>query len=632
MSAFSYASVRRLLPSVLEQMPPSWRGTTYDNSRLLGRESFAVGFRALVERKAATGSVTRAELEALGEAEDYFRVSNNVTTLLEMVLALRRLNDTTDVAKVFTFASTRMPLVALALVAKRPVHVYHASAPAPFNAAQAAALSLLSCHVVCHAAQVPADAAAHRDEVVVEYVAHARDGLLSKATRADAVAEGNVLYILRADKIDPAEVMIRRKRMSTPVTTPVAEAQLRALAGLRGQPPMEPESSESVAALLGHLQTLNGTPVDPSSAPVVFSAGLPSLAALWLALIARGGFDVLMASTAYGGSSQVTDLLQACSPLLRKHTFDVQGAISMEASVQSRLTALAASAKTLMPTTLLFIETPTNPDMKVPDLAKVAAMLEAYQRVTHVKVLVLVDNTFAPNAQLLAKFRAIAPRLNVVVFTSLSKAVSRGMTTGGCMVFSQLEEARALRAQVLETTELLDVGAKPDQLRFLCDNHVGTEERCDKAYRVAVAAGEALVKAVRTFTGRDMALAFVSPATAAQGITTPTFSFNLPPLPNAKPGDNEALAQRFVDALVEKNAKLFKPCVSFGQDNGLVYCTVPATSTQGAIKAEDKAKQAQGGVQLTRLSFPPTIDEPTVHRVLTDAVAKLYAAPTLHKL
>jgi len=34
----------------------------------------------------------------------------------------------------------------------------------------------------------------------------------------------------------------------------------------------------------------------------------------------------------------------------------------------------------------------------------------------------------------------------------------------------------------------------------------------------------------------------------------------------------------------------FKPCVSFGQDNGLVYATVPATSTQGAIKAEDKAK------------------------------------------
>lgn len=45
---------------------------------------------------------------------------------------------------------------------------------------------------------------------------------------------------------------------------------------------------------------------------------------------------------------------------------------------------------------------------------------------------------------------------------------------------------------------------------------------------------------------------------------------------------NEALAQRFVDIIATH--KEIKPCVSFGQDNGLIYATVPATSTQGAIK------------------------------------------------
>lgn len=69
----------------------------------------------------------------------------------------------------------------------------------------------------------------------------------------------------------------------------------------------------------------------------------------------------------------------------------------------------------------------------------------------------------------------------------------------------------------------------------------------------------------------------------------------------------------------------FKPCVSFGQDNGLVYCTVPATSTQGAIKAEDKAKQAMGGVQLVRLSFPPNLwDETAACAVISSAVAAIY--------
>ena len=64
---------------------------------------------------------------------------------------------------------------------------------------------------------------------------------------------------------------------------------------------------------------------------------------------------------------------------------------------------------------------------------------------------------------------------------------------------------------------------------------------------------------------------------------------------------NEEFAQKFVDLLC-LHPTYMKPCVSFGQDNDLVYCTVPATSTQGAISAEDKAKQARGGVQLVRVS------------------------------
>jgi len=53
--------------------------------------------------------------------------------------------------------------------------------------------------------------------------------------------------------------------------------------------------------------------------------------------------------------------------------------------------------------------------------------------------------------------------------------------------------------------------------------------------------------------------------------------------------------------------------------NGMVYATVPATSTQGTIKAEDKAKQAVGGVQLCRLSFPPTCDVAMINDIITMA-------------
>merc|ERR1711862_827000 len=106
------------------------------------------------------------------------------------------------------------------------------------------------------------------------------------------------------------------------------------------------------------------------------------------------------------------------------------------------------------------------------------------------------------------------------------------------------------------------------------------------------------------------------------GFTSSTFSFNLPSLPNGSQKDNEELAQKFVDLLCRH--KEFKPCVSFGQDNSL-YATVPATSTQGAIKEEDKAKQAVGGVQLVRLSFAPTIDIEKVKNIIEESVISAYA-------
>ena len=115
----------------------------------------------------------------------------------------------------------------------------------------------------------------------------------------------------------------------------------------------------------------------------------------------------------------------------------------------------------------------------------------------------------------------------------------------------------------------------------------------------------------------------MAPEDAARGLASSTFSFNLPAPSGASDTEKATLAQRFVDLLTE-DREHFKPCVSFGQDNGLVYCTVPATSTQGAIREEDKAKQAIGGVQLVRLSFPPSTDVEAVKRRIEYACQVIY--------
>jgi len=48
------------------------------------------------------------------------------------------------------------------------------------------------------------------------------------------------------------------------------------------------------------------------------------------------------------------------------------------------------------------------------------------------------------------------------------------------------------------------------------------------------------------------------------------------------------------------------------------------TRTHTHLKAEDKAKQARGGVQLARLSFPPTIDVAEVANRIELACAEVY--------
>lgn len=174
--------------------------------------------------------------------------------------------------------------------------------------------------------------------------------------------------------------------------------------------------------------------------------------------------------------------------------------------------------------------------------------------------------------QVMRKISALQPSLTTMVFISLSKSVSRGLTTGGTIVAGPSARSAQLLERVRETSLMLDTHARPDQLYFLATNHAGVEERCANAYQVARTVGDALTAAVKEHcSGYDMTLNFVTPAQAAAGFTSSTYSFNLPPYPSGSEEDNAALAQDFT-TLLEANPE-FKPCVSFGQDNGLVYAT-----------------------------------------------------------
>lgn len=440
----------------------------------------------------------------------------------------------------------------------------------------------------------------------------------------DALVENGALFIQNAEKVAPAEVMIRRKRMATPLTTPYCLSVLEVLGGLKEQVEEAVVEEKDVNALSAHLQELCGTEVSEKNAPVLFTAGLPSICSFYTSLMeGYGGGNIVMCSTSYGGSSQLTDLVKDLKHYknnrITKTTFDIQGEINLLSSLESVLGEMA-DKKDLAPLTVLFVEIPTNPDMKVPDLEKLAALCKKYKETSKKEFLLLIDTTFSPQTKLMEKLKGFYDELPVMVFISLSKSISRGKTTGGCLVANHTTLSRDILDKVRRISKLYDTGAKPDQVKSLVENHGGVEERLKKAYERACHASQCLTSNVKTLCNHDMNMHFVSEEQGKLGFTPATMSFNLPPVGSAE--ENAALAQKFVDLLCAH--KEFKACVSFGHDNGRVYATVPATSTQGAIREEDKAKQAVGGVQLVRLSFSAGVDSDKVAQIIKDSLESVY--------
>lgn len=605
--------MQQVIAEILTAIPSEWKGTTFKNHNLLGREQFCDNLTALLsKRESSKEPISTNDLIDLGNAEDYLRVATNIATTLEYFLAKEK---GMSVDRVYTFASTAMPIVAVALTANKPVHLYTGDKNFDNGTQLTKVLNLLQANFTIHSGNAPKDNS--NDNVVLAF-----ENAFDNESSVDGIISSYILYIQNTEKIISSEILVIRKRMSTPATTPMATSMLQKLAGVEEQNIPAPDASD-VNEFYGHLQQLSGTDVNKDVKPVVCTAGLPTIASLWMTLLAEGGADILMASTAYGGSSQLTDILTSRSNILNKHTFDIQGEAQIVGSIKLSLDKLAADAKNLQPVTVLFVEVPTNPDMKVPDIKEIVPILNSYKEKTGKNVLLLVDSTFAPGSQVMKKVQEVEPDLPVIVFISLSKSVSRGLTTSGTLVPNHTDFAKALVRDANETANVFDTASKNDQLQTLVDNHKQVEDRCLRAYNVAANVGKCLCDAVKDKSSKEMRLAFPTPEQANIGFSSSTFSFNLPPPANASDETCEKLAQQFVDLLCAHDE--FKPCVSFGQDNGLVYATVPATSTQGAIKEEDKAKQAVGGVQLVRLSFAPSVNVEDVCKIVSDAVNSIYS-------
>ena len=210
-------AIRESLPTILANLPQEWRGTTFKNSHLLGREAFAAKFKELILTKRT--AITSEDLIALGNAEDYLRVSSNMSCLLEMIMAAER---ETDISRVFTFASRTMPIIAVLLSATRPVHLFVGeSGQSPFSDEQLEKLRKYNCDFHVHRSTVNRVG----DEIILSAVP--ADEI---SNVVDAIVYSDFICLRSIERVTPAQILTMRKRTSTPMITPMAEIMLKNMA------------------------------------------------------------------------------------------------------------------------------------------------------------------------------------------------------------------------------------------------------------------------------------------------------------------------------------------------------------------------------------------------------------------
>jgi cystathionine beta-lyase/cystathionine gamma-synthase len=586
------------LERFINNIPPGWFRTTYPNdARCVGVKDF----KAAVQSKLfGDDAVNLFEVNP----SDYSRVSGPMDATLEVVRAHKF---ECDHNHVYSFSSSTFPLISTLFSSTSKVHIY---GECPFTERQK---NILKQDYNFKFEFHTGDPKQHGDESVV-LIENSPSKELDKSNIDAIVSSEGLLYILDPTKILPDEIATYRKRFLAPPSSQDAFDKLFC------QPsPRAPDTAD----LKNHLKLLAGNP-DTEWDPLITGVGLSALYACTMAAksISEGNVDIVMASTAYGGSSQQSDILANKLEGITKHTFDIQGDSDVLESLRTKLGLMAKRHNDAIGNvTIIQIEYPTNPDMKDVDLAALEKVCNAYEEATGSKVLLVLDTTFSPQSKPLRFLKEIP----VMVFNSLSKSVSGGLDTGGALVASGNEFAQKVLRWAHVHAKLSGSYATAHQLKVFNKMYSTVETRIEDAHKNAKNAVTILKEAVKDCTGSKMKVNFVTEAQIKNGVKPATLSFNLPvPSGSQYEGDPSNLAQDFVNLLVKKAGGMVIPCVSFGQDGNKIYVTVPSTSTQGAISEEDKAKQAVGGVQLVRISCPTNMDIDNFKKALTETLSSLY--------
>lgn len=572
--------------NLLSNLPADWLRLTTHRLDIFNEERAKSDFLEELEQRYTANDFSREQLAKLPTAYDYIRLGHPLSSVLEWYIAKSR-NMHPD--GVIAFQSRTMPLLALLrknafsgmsttvfcsgelakiVDAERLKEVYNYKVEiAPEERIGSATLDSLNVWLT-HSKEALFNAAPSSVDFIIQV--HEQRGSLIVANGERATD-----YI--------SEIQHVRRRESVAMTPQNCLETLQDFTGSTIGP--AEIRANALAQVRASIRSITGAPTPAA----VASSGLSIQYAVVMGLLhyAKDLYPgkpvhLIVPPNCYGGTNDQARRVAAVSHGVTVVDLPVDGENDMVSSVEHTL-SMAAKADAVP---FIIAEIPTNPRVEVPDLENLRTALEK-ERTTAtgdlaVPAVFILDQTFCPNVHFLRENDTFA-KVKALSYVSGSKFPSGGLCTAGYCVGNI--HTQAIMPYIEQHLLLCDNQATNLQLSILAKQLPSMNQRIASAYQNTLR----FVNFIKE-TLPEARINFVSEELAERGFTPSVFSLDLPTKGETH-GEREAhkrmLNLKLINRMIEEIPQESKYCVSYGQLKGC-YWTIPATSTQGTTKEEDK--------------------------------------------
>ncbi len=610
-------NILHYIKDVLENMPTGWLHTTTHRLDIYNEKLAKTQFLDQLETLFKNNNATASALLELPTAYDYIRLGHPLSCILEWGIAqLQHLNP----ALVISFSSKTIPLMAIlrknALDHKNTQILYTGTLPNGFDA-----------------------------EILRNIYGYKFD--LKKIEKTTAISDFNGTNILISEHneicnfdLQPnidffinthtqfgsvllingtknnnyiSEIQHVRRRESIAMTPDNALAVLHLLLNNTSFKPKKSNFESDKTTVLNEIKTIT----DSNTPPLVASSGLSIQYAILMGLVHNArekhqgkAIKIIVPPNCYGGTNDQARRVAACIDNVEVVDLPVDGGNDMVQSIDIVLAKIAI--EDAVP--YIIAEIPTNPRVEVPDLSLLKEVLHKVRTTatgkTAIDPVFILDQTFCPNVHFLGENEILAS-VRTISFASGSKFPSGGRCIAGYCTANK--KAAALMEKIAVHLSICDNEATPMQYKILAEQLPTMNQRIKDAYKNTREFVNFIQDTLPTAN-----INFVSEALAAQGFTPSVFSLDLPTKGKTaaeKEAYKRALNHKLIQLMITEIPNESKYCVSYGQLKGC-YWTIPATSTQGTTKEDDKD-------YIARVALSPNMDLELHKKVFLQFVAEI---------